>query len=41
MPETGFHSVIDRPDQVSRVAPPTTTMVNTITVTPTSQTATA
>src|SRR5215469_3505534 len=26
---TGFHSVIDRPDSVSRVAPPTSTMANT------------
>jgi hypothetical protein len=27
-PSTGFHSVIDRPDSVSRVAPPTTTSAN-------------
>src|SRR5271167_4857243 len=26
MPMTGFHSVIDRPDKVSRVMPPTTTI---------------
>src|SRR5437016_4068721 len=26
MPITGFHSVIDRPDSVSRVIPPTTTI---------------
>src|SRR6516164_7458751 len=26
MPTTGFHSVIDRPDRVSRVMPPTTTI---------------
>src|SRR5215469_11949230 len=26
MPMTGFHSVIDRPDSVSRVIPPTTTI---------------
>src|SRR6188472_1102873 len=26
MPMTGFHSVIDRPDDVSRVMPPTTTI---------------
>jgi hypothetical protein len=26
MPMTGFHSVIDRPDSVSRVMPPTTTI---------------
>ena len=28
-PITGFHSVIDRPDSVSRVAPPTSTMAKT------------
>jgi len=28
-PMIGFHSVIDRPEPVSRVAPPTTTMANT------------
>ena len=28
-PVTGFHSTIERPDCVSRVAPPTTTMANT------------
>src|ERR1700726_4858777 len=26
MPITGFHSVIDRPERVSRVTPPTTTI---------------
>ena len=26
MPMTGFHSVIDRPERVSRVIPPTTTI---------------
>ena len=26
MPMTGFHSVIDRPERVSRVMPPTTTI---------------
>src|SRR5271155_72948 len=26
MPVTGFHSVIDRPERVSRVMPPTTTI---------------
>src|ERR1700759_2281178 len=26
-PVTGFHSVIDSPDSVSRVAPPTSTMI--------------
>jgi hypothetical protein len=29
IPVTGFHSTMDRPDCVSRVAPPTTTMANT------------
>src|SRR5258707_5453629 len=28
-PVTGFHSTIDRPDSVSRVAPPTITIANT------------
>jgi hypothetical protein len=28
-PVTGFHSVIDRPDPVRRVAPPTATMTIT------------
>ena len=28
MPVTGLHSTIDRPDSVSRVAPPTTTVSN-------------
>jgi hypothetical protein len=36
----GFHSVIDRPEPVSRVAPPTTTMANTSTAMAKSQTAT-
>ena len=30
---TGFHSVIDNPDFVSRVAPPTRTMASTIAAT--------
>src|ERR1700685_2864073 len=30
---TGFHSVIDNPDSVSRVAPPTKTMASTIAAT--------
>jgi hypothetical protein len=30
MPVMGFHSVIERPDSVSRVRPPTTTMASTI-----------
>jgi hypothetical protein len=30
MPVTGFHSVIDRPDSVRRVSPPTTTIASTI-----------
>lgn len=29
IPETGFHSVMLRPDSVRRVTPPTTTMPNT------------
>ena len=28
-PVIGFHSVMERPDSVSRVAPPTTTIANT------------
>ena len=40
-PVTGFHSVIDRPDSVSRVAPPTTTIRNTSAATLQSQCATA
>jgi hypothetical protein len=39
-PEMGFHSVIDRPESVSRVAPPTTTMPNTIKAVTSSQRAT-
>ncbi len=27
----GFHSTMDSPDSVSRVTPPSTTMINTIT----------
>jgi hypothetical protein len=27
VPVTGFHSTIDKPDSVSRVAPPTSTMI--------------
>src|SRR4051812_27105450 len=40
-PVTGFHWVIDSPESVSRVAPPTTTMASTRTATAISQTATA
>ena len=29
VPSTGFHSVIERPDSVSRVAPPTKTIAKT------------
>ncbi len=36
----GFHWVIDRPESVRRVAPPTTTMPNTRTATTNSQMAT-
>jgi hypothetical protein len=32
MPTIGFHSVIDKPESVRRVAPPTTTIRNTIAV---------
>src|SRR5215217_295821 len=39
-PVTGFHSVIDRPEPVRRVAPPTTTMASTSTATAKSHTAT-
>jgi hypothetical protein len=41
MPVIGFHSVIDRPDSVSRTAPPTITMRKTSTATVQSQTRTA
>ena len=37
----GFHSVIDRPDPVRRVMPPTTTMMNTRAAQPKSHIATA
>ena len=40
-PMIGFHSVIDRPDPVSRVTPPTTTMQNTRAAQANSQVATA
>ena len=40
-PVTGFHCVIERPDSVSRVAPPTSTMRKTRAATATSQTRTA
>jgi hypothetical protein len=39
-PMIGFHSVIDRPEPVRRVTPPTTTMANTSTATVQSQIAT-
>jgi hypothetical protein len=39
-PESGFHSVIDSPEPVSRVAPPTTTMAKTSSATPKSHAAT-
>ncbi len=39
-PVTGFHSVIDRPEPVRRVAPPTTTMARTRAATANSHTAT-
>jgi uncharacterized membrane protein YeaQ/YmgE (transglycosylase-associated protein family) len=39
-PLTGFHSVIDRPEPVSRVAPPTITMHSTTKATANSQMAT-
>jgi hypothetical protein len=39
-PMIGFHSVIDRPDPVSRVAPPTTTSANTTAAVANSQMAT-
>ena len=39
-PMIGFHSVIDRPEPVRRVIPPTTTMANTRTATQNSQIAT-
>ena len=37
MPVIGFHSVIDNPDSVSRVIPPTTTIAKTNTATPINQ----
>ncbi|MFC6911464.1 hypothetical protein ACFQGS_21975 [Novosphingobium lubricantis] len=37
MPVTGFHSVIETPDSVRRVIPPTTTMAATISATTASQ----
>ena len=40
-PETGFHSVIDSPDSVNRVMPPTTTMAKTRNATENSQLAIA
>ena len=40
-PMIGFHSVIDRPEPVSRVMPPMTTMANTMAAQTNSQTATA
>ena len=40
MPTTGFHSVIDRPERVSRVIPPTTTITKIIAQQANSQTAT-
>ena len=40
-PLTGFHSVIDSPDSVSRVMPPTTTIANTRLATKRSQSAIA
>src|SRR5258708_8502737 len=40
-PVTGFHSTIDRPDSVSRVAPPTTTVTNIRAATATSHSRTA
>ena len=39
-PVTGFHSVIERPDSVRRVAPPTSTMAKTSAATKISQTRT-
>ena len=41
MPEIGFHCVIERPDSVNRVAPPTTTIRNTSPARIQSQAATA
>ena len=37
MPAIGFHSVIDNPDSVRRVIPPTTTIAKTKAATPISQ----
>jgi hypothetical protein len=41
VPVTGFHSTIDRPDSVSRVAPPTTMVANTSAATASSHRRTA
>jgi hypothetical protein len=41
VPLTGFHSTIESPDSVSRVAPPTSTMAAIISAIVTSQTRTA
>src|SRR5215475_8035827 len=40
-PVTGFHSTIDKPDSVSRVAPPTTTVTNIRAATASNHTRTA
>ena len=40
-PVTGFHSTIDSPDSVSRVAPPTSTMIAISAATPASHQRTA
>ena len=40
IPVTGFHWVMERPDSVSRVAPPMSTMAKTSRATATSQTRT-
>src|SRR5665213_3802103 len=40
VPDSGFHSVMDRPEPVRRVDPPTTTMANTRAATRYSQMAT-
>jgi flagellar basal body rod protein FlgF len=37
VPESGAHSMIDRPEPVSRVAPPIATMIQTSPATPSSQ----
>ncbi|WP_430637361.1 hypothetical protein [Sphingomonas hankookensis] len=41
MPDSGFHSVIDSPDSVNRVIPPTTTIATISAATHQSQRATA